>query len=135
MSPSHHGTSKGYRHQEPLYDTDIPTPSHAERAHTLAANVGTASLCTLTQSIPDADFEADGIPYGSFVTYGLNCGNPVLLISTLAEHTRNLLGDPRTSLLIAESGEGDPLARARVTLVGRAEQLTSENNADRKSVV
>ena len=58
----------------------------------------------------------------------------MFLISTLAEHTRNLLGDSRASLIIAEAGEGDPLARARVTLVGRAEQLTAENNDTAKEI-
>jgi putative heme iron utilization protein len=85
--------------------------------------VGTGTLCTLTRGQENPAFESNGFPYGSFVTYGLDQGNPVFLISTLAEHTHNLLGDKRASLLIAEPGEGDPLARSRVTLVGRAKQL------------
>ena len=49
---------------------------------------------------------------------GHSCGN--LLISALAEHTRNLRADPRCSLLVAEEGDGNPLARGRVTLLGEA---------------
>ncbi|MFT7623697.1 MAG: putative heme iron utilization protein [Myxococcota bacterium] len=105
-----------YTRQEPLYDTTVATPTHAERARTLAAAIGTGTLCTLTK-------EPEGHPYGSFVTYGLDNGEPVFLVSALAEHTHNLNGDKRASLLIAEPGEGDPLSRARVTLVGTAQKL------------
>ena len=87
-----HASPRGYRHQEPLYDTEIPTPSHAERARTLAGVIGTGTLCTLR----------DGHPYGSFVTYGLDGGSPVFLVSVLAEHTKNLSTDPRCSLLVSE---------------------------------
>jgi heme iron utilization protein len=52
------------------------------------------------------------------VIYGLDGGAPVFVLSELAEHTRNLRADPRASLLLVERSEGDPLARARVTLLG-----------------
>jgi len=67
--------------------------------------------------------EVDGHPYGSFVTYGLDEGAPVFLVSVMAEHTRNLQADRRCSLLVAEHGEGDPLARARATLIGEAQRV------------
>jgi putative heme iron utilization protein len=61
--------------------------------------------------------------------------NPVFFISELAEHTKNLRGDPRASLLAAEGGEGDPLARGRVTLIGHARRLDegSERDAAKQS--
>src|SRR3954466_8909935 len=96
---------------EPLYDLSIPTPTHAERARTLVAQISTGTLCTLA-------LEPDGYPYGSFVTVAFDEGNPVFLISGLAEHTKNLERDPRASLLVAESGADDPLANGRVTLLG-----------------
>ena len=47
-------------------------------------------------------------------------GNPVLLVSTMAEHGRNLAADPRASLAINDpSAPGDPLDRPRITLAGR----------------
>ncbi len=46
-------------------------------------------------------------------------GAPVLLLSSLAHHTQNLRSDPRASLLLAESGKGDPLAHPRLTVVGK----------------
>ncbi len=109
----------GPEHQEPLYDVDVPTPSHAERARTLVAAARTGTLSTAAQ-------ELDGHPYGSFVTFGLTEeGDPVLLISALAEHTKNLRRDRRASLLVAEAGQvgDDPLALGRVTLVAHAEAL------------
>lgn len=112
-----HGSTRG-RSQELLYDPEIPTPTHAERAMTLVAQAKTGTLSTLS-------VEPDGFPYGSFVTFGLTGGSPVFLISELAEHTKNLRGENRCSLLVAEQGEGDPLARGRVTLVGRCRE-TSE---------
>ena len=96
---------------EPLYDVNVPTPTHAERARTLVAQISTGTLCTLAIDPP-------GYPYGSLVTVAFERGNPVFLISALAEHTRNLEQDPRASLLVAESGSADPLANGRVTMVG-----------------
>src|SRR5262245_45430517 len=113
-----HGRPSGEA-EEPLYDTDVPTPSHAERARTLVASLGTGTLCTIAR-------EPAGYPYGSFVTFALDAGQPVFLISELAEHTRNLRGDPRASLLVAEGGADDPLANGRVTLLGECQPLAVE---------
>jgi putative heme iron utilization protein len=96
---------------EPLYDVRIPTPTHAERARTLVAQISTGTLCTLA-------VEPEGYPYGSFVTVAFENADPIFLISGLAEHTRNLEQDPRASLLVAEGGSEDPLASGRVTMLG-----------------
>ena len=62
---------------------------------------------------------AAGYPFVSSLPYGLDeACRPVFLVSGLAEHTRNLLADPRASLLVLE-GEGWRLDQARVTLLGR----------------
>lgn len=96
---------------EALYDLNVRTPSHAERARTLVAEISTGTLCTLS-------LEPEGYPYGSFVTVAFEDGHPVFLISGLAEHTKNLERDPRSSLLLAEGGAADPLANGRVTMLG-----------------
>ena len=118
MGRGHHAPPSGTRRrrQELLYDPEVATPSHAERARTLVANQATGTLCTLT-------VEPEGYPYGSFVTFALDEGSPVFLVSRLAEHTKNLLREPKCSLMVSEPGEGDPLARGRVTMVGRCEEL------------
>jgi putative heme iron utilization protein len=64
-----------------------------------------------------------GDPYCSLVNVASHPdGSPILLISRLAVHTRNLLGDARVSLMLDERADGDPLEGARIMLAGRAEQ-------------
>src|ERR1700737_2742531 len=63
-----------------------------------------------------------GDPYCSLVNVASHAdGSPILLISQLALHTRNILGDPRVSLMLDERAEGDPLQGSRIMLAGRAE--------------
>ena len=70
-------------------------------------------------------------PFASLASVAtLPDGSPLLLLSRLAAHTRHLLDDPRCSLLLAEGGKGDPLAHARLTLVGEA---TESEPAERPS--
>jgi heme iron utilization protein len=65
----------------------------------------------------------NGDPYCSLVNVAsASDGSPILLISRLALHTRNILGDPRVSLMLDERAEGDPLEGARIMLAGRAEE-------------
>jgi putative heme iron utilization protein len=54
-------------------------------------------------------------------------GSPLLLMSRLAAHTLNLERDRRCSLLLSQSGKGDPLAHPRLTLIGRAERTKDEH--------
>jgi putative heme iron utilization protein len=64
-----------------------------------------------------------GNPYCSLVNVATAFdGAPILLISRLALHTKNILADARVSLMLDERKEGDPLQGARVMLTGRAEQ-------------
>ena len=58
-----------------------------------------------------------------FVTVAFDEGDPVFLVSTMAEHTRNLQRDQRASLMVAEGGATDPLANGRVTLLGDCERV------------
>ncbi len=59
-----------------------------------------------------------GHPFGSVVPFALDThAQPVLLISALAEHTRNLTADPRASLVVHDYVE-DVQAGPRLTLVG-----------------
>src|SRR5476651_389079 len=71
-----------------------------------------------------------GDPYCSLVNVASHCdGSPILLISRLALHTQNILGDSRVSLMLDERAEGDPLERARIMLAGRAEQADAADEA------
>ena len=71
-----------------------------------------------------------GDPYCSLVNVASHPdGSPILLISRLALHTRNLLGDARLSLMLDERAEGDPLEGSRIMLAGLAEQASGDDVA------
>ncbi|MEE2034004.1 HugZ family pyridoxamine 5'-phosphate oxidase, partial [Rhodococcus chondri] len=96
-------------------------PSAAEEARTVAASTNMGTLATLTK---------DGDPWASFVTYGLLGGSPVLCVSRMAEHGRNLELDPRASIAIVAPGvPSDPLASTRITLSGYVERPVGDELA------
>src|SRR5229473_8614877 len=71
-----------------------------------------------------------GDPYCSLVNVASHAdGSPILLISRLALHTRNLLNDPRASLMLDERAEGVPLEGSRIMLSGRAEEAGGDDAA------
>lgn len=75
-----------------------------------------------------ATLTAKGAPFASLVNVAtMHNGSPILLISRLAAHTRHLERDPPMSLLLAEGGEGDPLAHPRLTLTGAAERADASD--------
>ena len=84
-----------------------------EEARNLLRRARIATLGTL-----NAD---DGAPYASLVNLATDVqGSPLILVSTLAWHTRNLLADPRASVMVAEMpSAGDALTGPRVTVMGR----------------
>jgi putative heme iron utilization protein len=113
------------QHAGPGSPTDrppVPEPSYAERARTLVHLGRMGSLSTLSQKRP-------GWPFGSVMPYGLDqLGRPCFLISTMAMHTQNILGDSRASLLVTQpDASGDPLAAARVTLMGTTSRVSEED--------
>ena len=96
-------------------------PTDAERSRTLITAVSTAALATIGEA---------GFPFGSLVSHAVDPrGRPLLLLSDLAEHTRNLAGDRRASLMAVERGDGDPLALARVTVMGTVAELRGDERA------
>jgi putative heme iron utilization protein len=75
----------------------------------------------------------DGRPFGSLTAIsGALDGAPILLLSRLARHTRNLDRDPRASLLIAEPTGRDPQTAARITLLGRIVPVDDDAPARRR---
>jgi putative heme iron utilization protein len=69
-----------------------------------------------------------GDPYCSLVNVASHAdGSPILLISRLALHTRNILADSRVSLMLDERAEGDPLEGPRIMLAGRAEEAGADD--------
>jgi putative heme iron utilization protein len=73
-----------------------------------------------------------GDPYCSLVNVATAFdGAPLVLISKLAIHTKNVMADSRVSLMLDERKEGDPLEGARVMLMGRAVVSTDDNDRRR----
>jgi len=73
-----------------------------------------------------------GYPYGSVTPYALGAdGGPLLLLSRLAAHTRNLQADPRAGLFVGDrTAAADPQAGARVSLLGQVHPLAAAAVAD-----
>jgi heme iron utilization protein len=64
---------------------------------------------------------SSGDPYCSLVNVATAPdGAPLMLLSRLALHTKNILADSRVSLMLDERKEGDPLEGARIMLMGEA---------------
>jgi putative heme iron utilization protein len=115
------------RHAGPAQPDDtppVPEPDYAERARTLVHLGRAGTLATLSRRHP-------GHPFASIMPYALDAaGRPLFLISTMAMHTQNLQGDARASLLVAQPDwAGDPLAAARVTLMGEARRIPDGDRA------
>ncbi|MEO6946309.1 MAG: pyridoxamine 5'-phosphate oxidase family protein, partial [Nitrobacter sp.] len=71
-----------------------------------------------------------GDPYCSLVNVASHYdGSPILLISRLAVHTKNVIGDSRVSLMLDERAEGDPLEGSRIMVAGIAEEAGGETKA------
>ena len=87
-------------------------------AKRLLRTVRAGALATLT---------ADGFPFATLVNVATAMdGTPLLLMSGLSAHTKNLAGEKRVSLLLSEGGKGDPLAHARLTVVGHCVRIEDE---------
>lgn len=99
---------------------DQTSPAAAGRF--LLRSVQLGALATLM-------LDKSGAPYASLVPVATDHdGSPILLISDLADHTKNVKADDRVSLLLNGSeGHDDPLAGARLTLQG---QLTRQEDPE-----
>ncbi len=104
--------------------------AETELVRTIIQTATTASLGTL---------DASGHPFVSLVT--VTATGPrrvVMLLSGLARHTKNLLAQPAASLLLcqrpaADDAGHDPLAAARVTLVGMVRQLSRREDGESRT--
>ncbi len=80
-------------------------------------------LSTISRSV-------GGYPFGSVVTFATDRDNaPTILISAIAEHTRNIQADHRVSLIVTEPGD-DAQALGRLTLIGDAHAVASNEAED-----
>jgi putative heme iron utilization protein len=105
-----------------LEDPMQPTPDFdaGRAARSLLRRSRQGALATL--------MAGSGDPYCSLVNVASHPdGSPILLISRLALHTRNILADSRVSLMLDERAQGDPLEGSRIMLAGRAEEAGGDD--------
>ena len=68
--------------------------------------------------------DVEGYPFGSIAPFALNYdGEPTMLISDIAQHTRNIKHDNKVSLTVFDRHADDPQAGARLTWLGEAESI------------
>lgn len=101
-----------------------PTDQSAlDLARRLLTEIHSGALATL---------DKDGYPLTSLINIAFDRdGTPLMLSSRLSDHTTNLLADPRCSVMISDSGKGDPLAHPRLSLTCRAEFVKDEKESAR----
>ncbi|XP_010322798.1 uncharacterized protein [Solanum lycopersicum] len=124
VSPLEHSTSGGTR--AGLFRTPIsggvqsatsahglPKPALAVR--NLMEQARFAHLCTVMSRM---HHRREGYPFGTLVDFAPDSmGHPIFSFSPLAIHTRNLLADPRCTLVVQIPGWSG-LSNARVTIFG-----------------
>ena len=114
MSENETGPMPDAIETRPGGDPDFRPLAEAKR---LLRGIRAGSLGTLNGS---------GDPFASLVTVATDHdGAPLILVSQLSAHTRHLDKDPRVSLLLAETGPGDPLAHPRLTITGTAIKIVA----------
>jgi putative heme iron utilization protein len=97
--------------------------NNGNAARTLLLEESFGVLSTVSIDVP-------GYPFGSVTPYCMDrmC-RPIIYISHIAQHTKNILADSRVSLTIVEKGESDDVqAHGRVTCVANARQIGSDDD-------
>lgn len=71
--------------------------------------------------------QLSGYPYATVIPNVLDRHHqPLLLVSALAEHTKNLQADPKVSLSVLDPAAPDAQTGARLSLIGDAERFTPD---------
>jgi putative heme iron utilization protein len=107
-----------------MAELPVDSKSPAQQARMVARACKTASLATTMAGTngskgPGQPYASQ--PYASLVLVAFDHdAAPILLVSRLAEHTKNLIGNDRVSLLCdGTAGFAEPLTGPRVSLLGR----------------
>ncbi|MCC7411735.1 MAG: HugZ family protein [Gammaproteobacteria bacterium] len=95
----------------------------------MRAAAGARNLLTTAYDgvLATVSVDVAGYPFGSVVPYCLDRGGrPIVLIASIAQHTRNVRADPRVSLTVFDRGVEDLQAGGRLTVVGDARALSAD---------
>jgi hypothetical protein len=86
---------------------EVPEPSLAERARTLAAVGRIGSRSTHSRKFP-------GFPFGSVMPYAVDQqGRPVMFISSMAMHTQNLVQNAAAAVVEIPGQHSGPIRSSR----------------------
>ncbi len=105
-----------------LPENAAPPPDFDPKAEAkcLLRSIRAGTLATLDRNT--------GHPFASLVNVATDVdGSPVILVSRLSTHTANIELDGRTSILLAQTGKGDPLAHPRLTVLGHMARIAPED--------
>ena len=90
------------------------TTEEAAVARRLLRSRDSGVLSTMSIELP-------GYPFGSVTPYVMSPGgNIAVYVSSIAQHTANMIADPKVSLTVLEEGDGNRQALGRATVVGDA---------------
>ena len=76
--------------------------------------------------------DVEGYPFGSIAPYTLNHdGEPIILISDIAQHTRNIKRNNKVSLTVFDPQADDPQSGGRLTWIGDARPVDQSDDETR----
>jgi heme iron utilization protein len=119
--------------ETPSKPLDDPAASSPPAPDTPSPGISVRRLLRTADRAALGTLDGAGAPYVSLVMLAVDHdAAPLLLLSDLADHTRNFARDPRVSLLLdGTHGMASPLAGARATLMGRIERVTTAHQLTR----
>ncbi len=89
----------------------------AAKARSLLRRIDAGVLSTHSLAMP-------GFPFGSLAPFAMTHeGRPLVYVSRIAEHTRNLGANPRACLTVIEATRGNRQALGRTSLLGEAHEV------------
>lgn len=104
----------------------VPPQSIARAARQLLRAHRYGALCTLSKKF-------EGHPFGSIAPYLVDHdGSLLILISALAEHTKNIQQDPRVSLITHNQEDPHIQTQGRITVVGKGQLVAEREQAGRR---
>jgi putative heme iron utilization protein len=72
--------------------------------------------------------DVEGYPFGSIAPYTLNYDcEPIILISDIAQHTRNIKHNNKVSLTVFDPQADDPQSGSRLTWIGDAQPIDASD--------
>jgi len=100
---------------------------HASQCRALAQRARSAALSTMAR-------DPEGFPFGTLVAVAFDeRGRPLMLLSTLAEHTANLAACDRASVMIHDTEAAEAVVAERMTLVGTCARVPAADVADART--